>query len=86
MRDIGLQINVQKTKYLIPSRREHVQDSLVFGDFTFEKVSKYLGVDINQQANSHEVIGKLRQEISAILRLYHYLSQNINWNNNFNFT
>jgi len=59
-KEIGLQINEQKMKYLIISRREHVQDSLVVGDFTFEKVSnfKYLGVDINQQANSHEEINR----------------------------
>jgi hypothetical protein len=53
-KDIRLQVNEQKTKYLIISRKEHVQDSLVIRDFTFEKVLnfKYLGVDINQQANS----------------------------------
>jgi len=40
------------------SRREQVQNSLLVGGFTFERVSnfKYLGVDVNQQANSHEEI------------------------------
>jgi RNAse (barnase) inhibitor barstar len=57
-KEIGLQVNEEKTKYLIVSRREQVQNSLVVGGFTFERVSnfKYLGVDVNQQANSHEEI------------------------------
>jgi len=48
----------KKTKYLIVSRREQVQNALVVGGFTFERVSifKYLGVDVNQQANSHKEI------------------------------
>lgn len=52
-KSIDFQVNKQKTKYLI-SLREHVQGSLIVRDFTFERVSnfKYLGVDINQQANS----------------------------------
>ncbi|KAF0749456.1 Reverse transcriptase domain-containing protein [Aphis craccivora] len=43
---------------LIMSRREQVQNALVVGGFTFERVSifKYLGVDVNQQANSHKEI------------------------------
>jgi hypothetical protein len=57
-KEIGLQVNEEKTKYLILSRREQVQNSLIVGSFTFEKVSnfKYLGVDVNHQANSHEEI------------------------------
>lgn len=58
-KEIGLQVNEEKTKYLIVSRREQVQNSLVVGGFTFERVSnfKYLqGVDVNQQANSQEEI------------------------------
>jgi len=59
-KEIGLQVNDQKTKYLIISRRQHIQDSLVVEYLTFERVSnfKYLGVDINQQANSHEEINR----------------------------
>ncbi|KAL4132711.1 hypothetical protein QTP88_009820 [Uroleucon formosanum] len=57
-KEIGLQVNEKKTKYLIVSRREQVQNSLEVGGFTFERVSnfKYLGVDVNQQANSNEEI------------------------------
>jgi len=49
---------VQKTKYLIISRREDLQDPLVVWDSTSERVLnfKYQGVDINQQANSHKDI------------------------------
>jgi len=51
---------------------------LVLGELTFKNISnfKYLGVDINLQANSHEEINrKTAAEINAILRLYRYLSQ-----------
>jgi len=46
------------------SRREQVQNALVVGGFTFERVSnfKYLGVDVNQQANSHE---EIKRKITA---------------------
>ncbi|KAL4100980.1 hypothetical protein QTP88_021001 [Uroleucon formosanum] len=36
-KEIGLQVNEKKTKYLIVSRREQVQNSLVIGGFTFER-------------------------------------------------
>lgn len=45
---------------MISRRGGHVQDSLEFGDLPFERVSnfKYLGVDIDHQANSHEEINR----------------------------
>jgi len=62
------QVNDQKTKYLI-SRKEHIQDSLVVGDLSFKRISnfKYLGVDINQQANSHE---EMNRKITAGYQCY----------------
>lgn len=59
-KDNGLQANNKKTKYLIVFQRKQIQESLVFGDLTFKSVSnlKYLGVDINLQANSHEEINR----------------------------
>lgn len=38
---IGLQVNDQKTKYSIISRRELVRDSLVVGDLFFEGMSNF---------------------------------------------
>lgn len=57
-KSIGLNINEDKTKYLIVSRKQHRQNSISVGDMTFEKVPnfKYLGVDVNERANSHEEI------------------------------
>jgi hypothetical protein len=55
---IGLIINENKTKFMIVSRREHPQSVLTIKDMSFERVwnFKYLEVDINSQANSHEEI------------------------------
>jgi hypothetical protein len=46
------------------SRREQVKNLLIVRGFTFEKVLnfKYLGVDVNHQANSHE---KIKRRITA---------------------
>jgi len=55
---IGLKINKTKTKYMIVSRQNHRIDSLKVNDHTFERVRnfKYLGPDINEDANSHEEV------------------------------
>uniref|UniRef100_A0A2S2Q6N4 Retrovirus-related Pol polyprotein from type-2 retrotransposable element R2DM n=1 Tax=Sipha flava TaxID=143950 RepID=A0A2S2Q6N4_9HEMI len=60
-KSIGLNINEDKTKYLIVSQRQHHQNSISVGDMTFEKVHyfKYLGVDVNEKANSHEEINRI---------------------------
>jgi hypothetical protein len=68
-KEIGLQVNEGKMKYLIVSRREQVQNSLIVGGFTFERVTnfKYLGVDVNQQANSHY---EIKRRINARNKSY----------------
>ncbi|KAL4085316.1 hypothetical protein QTP88_027175 [Uroleucon formosanum] len=55
---IGLKINETKTKYMIISRQNHRSDSLKINEYTFERVGhfKYLGADINDDANSHEEV------------------------------
>ena len=40
-KSIGLNVNEDKTKYLIVSRRQHHQNSLSVEDMTFEKVSNF---------------------------------------------
>ena len=57
---IGLNINEDKTKYLIVSRGQYHQNSILMRDMTFEKIHnfKYLGVDVNERANSHEEINR----------------------------
>lgn len=55
---IGLKINETKTKYMIVSRQNHRTDSLKVNDHTYERVRnfKYLGADINEDANGHEKV------------------------------
>jgi len=55
---IGLTFNGNRTKFMIVSRRKHPQNSILIKDISFESTNnfKYLGVDINSQANSHEEI------------------------------
>ena len=77
-KEIGLQMNNQKMKYLIISRREYTQDLLVVGDLTSERVSnfKYLGVDINQQAKRHKEINRrIMPRNKCYFTLDHYVSQ-----------
>lgn len=68
-KSIGLNIDEDKTKYLIVSRRQHHQNEISVEDMTFEKVSnfKYLGVDVNESANSHE---ENDRRIIAVNKLY----------------
>lgn len=57
---IGFNVNEDKTKYLIVSRKRFHRNTLLVKDMTFEKVSnfKYLGIDVNESANSHEEINR----------------------------
>jgi len=43
---------------MIVSRRDHPQNTITIRDMSFQKVYdlKYLGIDINLQADSHEEI------------------------------
>jgi hypothetical protein len=50
---IGFIINENKIKFIIVSRRKHLQSAITIKDMSFERVwnFKYLGVDINSKAN-----------------------------------
>lgn len=56
--NIVLNINEEKTKYLIVLLRQYHQNSISVGDITYEKLSnfKYLRVDVNERENNHEEI------------------------------
>ncbi|KAL4152688.1 hypothetical protein QTP88_000521 [Uroleucon formosanum] len=57
-KDIGLQINEGKTKYMVISRRENHEENLEVENYKFERVQnfKYLGVTINSKNNNHDEI------------------------------
>jgi len=57
-KDLGLQINEAKTKYVIISRRENHEENLEVENYKFKKVHnfKYLGVTINSKNNNHDEI------------------------------
>jgi hypothetical protein len=67
-------INDNKTKFMIISRREHPQSAIILKDMSFERVwnIKYIGVDINSQADSHE---EIHRRISAGNKCYYSLFQ-----------
>jgi len=69
---IGLKINETKTKYMIVSRHNHRSDSLKVNEYTFERIGnfKYLGVHINEDANSHE---EVKKRLIAANRCYYGL-------------
>lgn len=58
---MGLEVNQNKTKYLVMSRGTRYHSDLVVRKNTFYQVNnfKYLGTTINQQNNMHNEI-KLR--------------------------
>ncbi|KAL4098105.1 hypothetical protein QTP88_022774 [Uroleucon formosanum] len=55
---IGLMINEEKTKYMIVTRYNHEIRHMKVNNYNFERVAnfKYLGVNINENADSHEEI------------------------------
>lgn len=67
-KSIGLNINEDTTKNLIILRKQHCQNSISVGDMAFEKIPnfKYLKVDINERANSYEVIN---QRVTVVILL-----------------
>ncbi|KAL4119689.1 hypothetical protein QTP88_012478 [Uroleucon formosanum] len=69
---IGLKINETKTKYMIVSRQNHRSVSLKANEYTFERVGnfKYLGADINEDANSHK---EVKRRLIAANRCYYGL-------------
>lgn len=50
---MGLKVDETKTKYMIVSRQNHRSDSLEVSEYAFDRVDnfKYLGADINKDAN-----------------------------------
>jgi len=61
---IGLIVNEGKIKYIIVTRHNHETRHLEVNNYNFERVAnfKYLGVNINKNADSHE-------EIRLLIRL-----------------
>ena len=59
-KDIGLEINSEKTKYKITSRHQNViqNHNIVIGNLSFENVEKfrYLGVIVTNKNDIHEEI------------------------------
>jgi len=49
-------VNEEKTKYMIVTRHNHEIRHLKANNYNFERVAnfKYLGVNINENADSHE--------------------------------
>jgi len=54
----GKKINETKVKYMIVFRQNHRTYSLKVNEYIFERVGnfKYLGADINENANSHKEV------------------------------
>ena len=59
-KDIGLEVNSDKTKYMITSRRQNLiqNQNIVVGNLSFENVEKfrYLGVTVTNTNDSREEI------------------------------
>lgn len=55
---IGLMVNEGKTKYMIDTRHNHEKRHLKVNNYNFERIAnfKYLGVNINENADSYEEI------------------------------
>jgi len=55
---IGLIVNKEKTKYMIATKHNHETRHLEVNNYNFERVAnfKYLGVNIKENADSHEEI------------------------------
>jgi len=55
-KDIELQINEGKTKYMVISRRENHEENLEVEKYKFERVQSFkcLGVTINSKNNNHD--------------------------------
>jgi len=72
VRKIGLIINENKTKFMIVSTRDHLQNAITIKDMSFERVQnfKYLGVNINSQADSHK---EIHRRITAGNKCYYAL-------------
>ena len=60
MKDIGLEVNSKKTKYMITSLHQNViqNQNMVIGNLSFENVEKfrYLGVTVTNTNDIHEEI------------------------------
>jgi len=72
-KEIGLNINEDKTKYLILSRQHQTARQLEIEGFSFERIEhfKYLGAWVNENANSQE---EIKERLIASNRCYSGLS------------
>lgn len=66
---IGLMVNEGKTKYAMVTRHNHVTRLLGVNNCNFERVAKlkYLGVDINENTDSHK---EIRQRLIVVKKCY----------------
>lgn len=67
--NMGLIVNEAKTKYMVLSRKVSPKNNLKVHGYSFEQVKEfnYLGVNINEENNTHDEI-KLR--LSAVNKRY----------------
>jgi len=71
---IGLNVNHEKTKYLVVSREERALDDMLVDGYIFQQKTdfKYLGTNINNRNNMHNEI-KLR--IASENKVYYALAK-----------
>jgi len=72
-KEIGLNVNEEKTKYLILSRKHDIARKLEIEGYSFKSVEnfKYLGASANENANTHE---EIRERLITGNRRYFGLS------------
>jgi len=68
---MGLEVNQDKTKYLVMTRGTRDISDLIVENYTFQQVEnfKYLGANINQYNNMHNEI-KIRISAAVRTRIY----------------
>ena len=75
-KDIGLEVNSEKTKYMITSRHQNViqNQNIVIANFSFENVEKfrYLGVTVTNTNDIHE---EIKRKISMGNACYYSLEK-----------
>jgi hypothetical protein len=71
---MGLNINENKTKYMIMSRRPRILQNLIVDGYTFEQVEdfKYLGVILNKRNDMHN---EIRLRLNTANRGYYAMSK-----------